>query len=46
MRPEPGQKICDPHPDVLAQDIAEGLGAALALFKSTSEDLETEALFS
>jgi type I restriction enzyme M protein len=32
-----------PDPDVLAQDIAEDLGAALALFKSISEDLETEA---
>jgi type I restriction enzyme M protein len=35
-----------PDPDVLAQDIAEDLGAALALFKSISEDLETETLFS
>jgi type I restriction enzyme M protein len=32
-----------PDPDVLAQDIAEDLGAALALFKSISEDLEAEA---
>jgi hypothetical protein len=31
------------HPFVLAQDIAEDLGAALALFKSISEDLEAEA---
>jgi type I restriction enzyme M protein len=31
-----------PDPDILAQDIAEDLGAALALFKSISEDLETE----
>jgi type I restriction enzyme M protein len=32
-----------PDPDVLAQDIAEDLGAALALFKSISEDLGAEA---
>lgn len=32
-----------PDPDILAQDIAEDLGAALALFKSISEDLEAEA---
>jgi type I restriction enzyme M protein len=31
-----------PDPDVLAQDIAEDLGAALALFKSISEDLEAD----
>src|SRR4028118_16375 len=33
-----------PDPDVLAQDIAEDLGAALALFKSISEDLEAETV--
>jgi type I restriction enzyme M protein len=31
-----------PEPDVLAQDIAEDLETALALFKSISEDLEAE----
>jgi type I restriction enzyme M protein len=35
-----------PEPNLLAQDIAEDLGAALALFKSISEDLETETVFS
>jgi type I restriction enzyme M protein len=31
-----------PDPDILAQDIAEDLEAALVLFKSISEDLEAE----
>ncbi|HEY9607150.1 MAG TPA: hypothetical protein V6C85_36415 [Allocoleopsis sp.] len=33
-----------PDPDILAQDIAEDLGAALALFKSISEDLGAETV--